>query len=431
MFRNYREILDYLFSSLPMYQRTGPAAYKADLGNILTLDHYFDHPHRNYPSIHIAGTNGKGSVAHMLASVCQVSGLKTGLYTSPHLKDFTERIRVNGNPIPQQKVLQFFRNHIALFDKLKPSFFEMTVALAFWWFRETNVDIAIVETGLGGRLDSTNIIEPVISVITNIGMDHMQLLGNDLAEIAREKAGIIKKGIPVVVGETTSETESVFRTMAGEMEAPIYLGHEEYQIPYSMMDLDGYQVLNVYRKGKLYLENLKVDLGGIYQRKNLVTVLTVIDRMKEQKFPVTMQALEQGLKQVVRNTGLRGRWEILRPKPLVLADTAHNVPALQLVMKQIESIPKRNLFFVLGFVEDKDIRSIVHLFPANARYFFTRASIPRALDPEQVLRLFSSSGREGMVIPNPADALNEALKFSGPEDVIYVGGSTFVVAEIL
>ena len=259
----------------------------------------------------------------------------------------------------------------------------------------------------------------------------MHLLGNSVAEIAREKAGIIKKGIPVVIGETTSETESVFRTIAGEMKAPVYLGQEEYQIPYSMMDLDGYQVLNVYRKGELYLENLNVDLGGIYQRKNVVTVLTVIDRMNEQKFSVTRQALEQGLKQVVRNTGLRGRWEILRPKPLVVADTAHNVPALQVVLKQIDSIPKKNLSFVLGFVEDKDIRSMVHLFPANARYFFTRASIPRALDPEKVLSLFSSSGRDGMVIPNPADALNEALKFSDPEDVIYVGGSSFVVAEIL
>ncbi|MCK5170439.1 MAG: bifunctional folylpolyglutamate synthase/dihydrofolate synthase, partial [Bacteroidales bacterium] len=376
---NYQETLVWLFSQLPMYQRQGKAAYKADLNNTLELDEYFDHPHRKFKSIHIAGTNGKGSVSHMLASVLQESGYKVGLYTSPHLKDFRERIRIDGQMVSENFVVKFVKDHRAKFEEIKPSFFEMTVAMAFDYFAKKNIDVAVVEVGMGGRLDSTNIIQPDLSIITNIGLDHTAFLGNSLSDIAKEKAGIIKKGIPVVIGETQKETEPVFKDFVKEKETNIYFADQYYKSEYDMLSIDNKQVFNIKKKTKTVFSDLKLDLLGTYQKKNLLTVLRSIDLLIEKGYNIKNQAIYKGLERVSKNTSLQGRWQILGFNPTIVCDTAHNVDGIVFVVNQLNQTPHKNLHIVFGVVDDKNIESILEILPKSAKYYFTKANIPRAL----------------------------------------------------
>ncbi|NOQ27756.1 MAG: bifunctional folylpolyglutamate synthase/dihydrofolate synthase [Bacteroidales bacterium] len=428
---NYQETLDWLFSQLPMYQRQGKAAYKADLNNTLDLDKYFDHPHRKFKSIHVAGTNGKGSTSHMLASVLQESGYKVGLYTSPHLKDFRERIRINGQMISEDFVLRFIEDHHLKFEELKPSFFEMTVSMAFDYFAKENIDIAIVEVGMGGRLDSTNIIEPDISIITNIGLDHTAFLGNSLSEIAKEKAGIIKKDTPVVIGETHSETEAVFRKFAKENKSEIYFADKYYFCDYGMLSIDNKQIFNIKKDDKIIYQDLKLDLLGIYQKKNLLTVLRSINLLIEKKYKITNKSIYKGLENVSKNTGLQGRWQLLGDNPTIVCDTAHNLDGITLVVNQIKQTPYKNLHIVFGVVDDKNIDSILKILPTNAKYYFAKANIPRALDQKILKEKANSYGLLGNEYKNVQEALKKAKKNASLNDLIFIGGSTFVVAEVI
>jgi dihydrofolate synthase/folylpolyglutamate synthase len=428
---NYQETLDWLFSQLPMYQRQGKAAYKADLNNTLDLDKYFDHPHRKFKSIHVAGTNGKGSTSHMLASVLQESGYKVGLYTSPHLKDFRERIRINGQMISEDFVVTFIEDHHLKFEEIKPSFFEMTVSMAFDYFAKEKIDVAVVEVGMGGRLDSTNIIDPDISIITNIGFDHTAFLGNSLPEIAKEKAGIIKKETPVVIGETHSETEPVFRNFAKEKTAEIYFADNYYFCDYGMLSIDNKQVFNIKKDDKIIYRDLKLDLLGIYQKKNLLTVLRSIDLLIEKEYKITVNTIYKGLENVSKNTGLKGRWQLLGANPTIVCDTAHNFDGIMLVVNQIKQTPYENLHVVFGTVDDKNIDSILNILPTNAKYYFAKANIPRALDQKILKEKANNYGLIGDEYKNVEEALKKAKKNAGINDLIFIGGSTFVVAEVI
>jgi dihydrofolate synthase / folylpolyglutamate synthase len=427
---NYLQTIEYLFSQLPMYQRIGKAAYKANLDNTLALDKHFNHPHRNFKCIHVAGTNGKGSVSHMLAAVLQAAGYKTGLYTSPHLRDFRERIRVNGHMIPEQYVIDFVAENKSLFEEVKPSFFEMTVALAFEFFKDIKVDVAVIETGMGGRLDSTNIVTPLLSIITNIGLDHTEFLGTTPELIATEKAGIIKPGIPVLIGESQATTKPVFIEKAGEKKSPVFFADEEYTVEYSTMLMNGNQNFQVRKKGTLVFGNLECDLKGFYQKKNVVTLLAASDLLKEH-FQITRNHIYEGLKNVSNSTGLKGRWQVLQANPLVIADSGHNTDGIKAVMEQIHATPHMNLHMVLGFVNDKNIDSILDLLPRNATYYFTRASIPRAMDEKALQKLAAEKSLRGESYPTVEEALKTAVGKAGANDLVFVGGSTFVVAEVV
>jgi len=429
----YSKTIDFLFTQLPMFQRKGPAAYKNSLDNTLRLDNHYGNPHRKFKTIHVAGTNGKGSVSHMLASVLQTAGYKTGLYTSPHLKDFRERIRINGEMIPQQEVVKWVEN-FRLKNKLwqiEPSFFELTVTMAFDFFSQQNVDIAIVEVGLGGRLDSTNIITPEVSVITNIGLDHTNFLGNTLGKIASEKGGIIKSGIPVVIGTTQKETTPVFENLAKSKGTKIFFADQEYLTDYSMLALDGNQIVNIEQSGKKVYPDLKLDLTGLYQLKNLPTVLKSIDILNEKGWQITRQNIYDGLKIVSKKTGLLGRWQIIGNNPLIICDTGHNEDGIKEVVKQIETTAFKNLHFVFGTVADKDPEPILKLLPKNAKYYFVRANIERALDEKELKKKASIFGLIGDSYSSVLEALNAAKMNAEKHDLIFVGGSTFVVAEIL
>jgi dihydrofolate synthase/folylpolyglutamate synthase len=431
--KSYQQTLDFLFSQLPMFQRTGPAAYKDNLDNTIRLDQMFDYPHRAFKTIHVAGTNGKGSVSHMLASVLQEAGYKTGLYTSPHLKDFRERIRVNGKMISEEAVVQFTEAYLLKneFEKLEPSFFELTVSMAFDYFRAMQVDVAVIEVGLGGRLDSTNIITPEVSVITNISFDHMALLGDTLPKIAAEKAGIIKKDVPVVVGESADETAPVFVEFSGKATTKLFFADKEYQADYSMLTLDGKQSLNIRKNGELVYPDLKVDLLGIYQRHNVPTVLKTIDILNGKGWIIDENIIRNGLQNVVSNTGLLGRWQIIGHNPLVVCDTGHNPAGIKLVVEQIHQTVWKKLHMVIGMVNDKDQSSVLSLLPAEAQYYFTRASIPRAAEPEDLAAKGVQFGLTGNCYPTVRQALSAARINAEESDLIFVGGSTFVVAEIL
>ncbi len=428
---NYKEAISFLFSSLPMYQRVGKAAYKSNLNNTLALDEYFGHPHRSFRSIHIAGTNGKGSVAHMLAAVFQTAGYRTGLYTSPHLKDFRERIRVDGEMIPVERVTDFVNDHRQIIEEIHPSFFEMTVAMAFDHFATQKVDIAVVETGMGGRLDSTNIIRPLLSVITNIGMDHSQFLGDTLYKIAIEKAGIMKAGIPLVVGQKQEEVSIVFEKRAKEMKCTLYFADKGCSVEYSMQSTGGNQRMQVYRENIPWMEALELDLLGLYQQKNILTVLKVLEVAGEEGIPVSDEQLRGGIANTCKLTGLRGRWEIIGNNPLIICDTAHNPDGMKEVVKQIRQTAWKNLHMIFGLVDDKDPGILLALLPGDARYYFTQASVPRAMDRERLARHALKSGLYGQVFPSPERALEVARSNASPEDMIFVGGSTFVVAEVL
>ncbi len=390
-----------------MYQRVGQSAYKADLAATINLAKHLQNPEKSFKSVHVAGTNGKGSTSHMLASVFQEAGYKTGLYTSPHLKDFRERIKINGEMIPEEYVSEFVANHRHYFEKNQLSFFEMTVGLAFDYFRNEKVDIAIVEVGMGGRLDSTNIITPEVSIITNIGLDHMQFLGDTLEKIAAEKGGIIKDGIPVVIGETVPETKSVFKKLAAERNAEIIFAE--------LMGTSSYIS----------------DLKGNYQQKNIKTVLAGLRVLQKKGWHISEENIVNGLSNTIKNTGLMGRWQVLGEIPKVICDTGHNKDGLQVVMEQVAKEKYKNLHIVLGVVSDKDLASVLPLFPKNATYYFCRPNIPRGMDASLLLtraRGFGLIGEEYISVKN---AYAAAVEAASGEDLVFIGGSTFVVAEVL
>ena len=431
--KTYQEVLGYLYSQLPMFQRTGAAAYKDNLDNTIRLDEMFEYPHRTFRTIHVAGTNGKGSVSHMLASVLQEAGYKTGLYTSPHLKDFKERIRVNGEMITEEAVVRFTESFLSNneIEKMEPSFFELTVSMAFDYFRSMQVDVAVIEVGLGGRLDSTNIITPEVSVITNISFDHMALLGNTLPLIAAEKGGIIKPTIPVVIGEWASETNAVFEQMAAKVESAIAFADQFYKATYGMLSTDGKQILNIRSNDEVVYPDLKLDLLGNYQRLNVPTVLKTIDILNEQSWNLSEDVIRRGLVNTIKNTGLMGRWQIIGYNPLTICDTGHNPAGIKLVVEQIHQTAFEKLHIVIGMVNDKDQNEVLSLLPLNAQYYFTKAAIPRATEPEELAAKAARFGLKGNSYPSVRQALSEALANAGKNDLVFIGGSTFVVAEVL
>jgi len=402
----YRDTLDWMFSQLPMYQRQGNSAFKKDLSNTLKLSEHLQFPERNFKSIHVAGTNGKGSTSHMLASVLQEAGYKVGLYTSPHLKDFRERIKINGQVVSKQFVVGFITRNKSFLEANTLSFFEMTVGMAFDYFSKQKVDVAVIEVGLGGRLDSTNIITPEISVITNIGFDHMQFLGSTLEAIAIEKAGIIKPYVPVVIGETQVETEPVFRNIAEKNKAEIIFADQNPSEKYSS------------------------DLQGYYQSKNIVTVIQTIKELQKIGYHITHNQIKAGLLKVKDNTGLMGRWQELNANPKVICDTGHNKEGLTYVMHQISNEVFENLHIVFGVVNDKDLNSIIDILPKKAIYYFCKPDIPRGLEADILKKTFNNFGLYGSAYHSVNEAYKAALAHAKPNDFIFVGGSTFVVAEI-
>ncbi|PID68264.1 MAG: tetrahydrofolate synthase [Flavobacteriia bacterium] len=403
----YQETLDWLFAQLPMYQRIGQTAFKKDLNNTLAFADVLGNPHRKFKSIHVAGTNGKGSTSHMLASVLQEAGYKVGLYTSPHLKDFRERIRVNGQCIPKRTVSSLITKHKAFLEQQGLSFFEMTVGMAFYYFAKEQVDIAVIEVGLGGRLDSTNIITPELSVITNIGLDHTAMLGHTLKEIAFEKGGIIKPHIPVVIGENQKDPLEVFNQLAQDRESPVYYGFQY--------------------GGKMYDTALK---GG-YQQHNVKTVLTAVEVLNTLGWTITDRHLEDGLQYVIKNTGLMGRWQIMSEQPAVIADIAHNKDGLTYTMSQLQAMTYKQLHMVIGVVNDKDLEMMLALLPPQAIYYFCKPDVPRGLDVSVLHDEAQKYGLKGKSYASVKTALKAAQKQACADDVIYVGGSAFVVAEVV
>ena len=402
----YDETIEYLFNSTPLFQNVGKAAYKEGLANTLALDEYFGHPHTQFKTIHVGGTNGKGSTSHSLASVLQSAGYKVGLFTSPHLKDFRERIRINGEMISEEYVVDFVEQHRSFFEPLYPSFFELTTAMAFKYFADEKVDVAVIEVGLGGRLDCTNIITPVLSIITNISFDHVNLLGNTLEKIASEKAGIIKHGVPVVIGETTSKTRTVFETKAKEVGTQIVFA-EEKEIP-----------------------EIPFELGGDYQQKNLRTILTALSILRS-SFNISEQNISYGLSNVCEQTGLMGRWQTLKEFPKTVCDVGHNVGGFEYIVKQLTRQQYKTLRIVIGMVNDKDINGVLALLPKDAKYYFTKAKVARALRPEELQEKAKEYGLNGNCYPSVTEAYEAAVKESSTDDFIFIGGSCFVVAEVV
>ena len=404
----YQQTVEWMFQQLPMYQRVGSSAFKKDLSNTLKLATHLDHPELGFKSVHVAGTNGKGSSSHMIASVLQEAGYKVGLYTSPHLKDYRERIRINGLYISEEAVIDFIQNNKVFFEAESLSFFEMSVGMAFWYFAKEKVDIAVIEVGMGGRLDSTNIVTPEVSLITNIGKDHTQFLGTTLPEIAVEKAGIIKKNVPVVISEKDPETESVFRKIAKEKNADITFAEE--------------------------LEStagLSTDLLGSYQQKNIKGVTAVIRQLISQDWIIEEGHLREGLKNVRKNTNLRGRWDILQECPKVICDTAHNSDGLKYIFTQLKDETFEHLHFVFGVVNDKDLDEVLPLFPKEATYYFCKPNVPRGLEAEKLMNKSIEFGLLGRIFNSVPEAYAEALKAAGEKDLIFCGGSNFTVAEII
>ena len=427
---NYAETTNWMFNKFPMYQKIGAKAYKPDLGNITELLDFLGNPEKKFKTVHVAGTNGKGTVSHTLASIFQECGYKTGLYTSPHLLDFRERIRINGQMIDEQSVIDFIGNNKEKFEAMQLSFFEMATGMAFDYFAKEKVDIAIIEVGLGGRLDSTNVIMPELSVITNISLDHVNMLGNTLAEIAVEKAGIIKPNTPVVIGETQPETKDVFINKAKECNAPIYFADEMIDCDKVHVESLDYQKFDIWKDNELYIEAVEFPLMGYYQKKNLATVICAVEVLKE-KFNIDKKDLINGLEFVVKNTNLMGRWQILSRQPLVIADTGHNVGGIKEIVMQLSDMTFRKLHFVLGCVNDKDIDGILHLLPHYAEYYFCKADIPRGLDANILADKALEAGLRGNVYESVQQAYNSALNNAHFDDVVFIGGSNFTVAEVI
>jgi len=427
---DYQETLDWMFAQLPMFQRKGQAAYKANLDNTHALDARFTHPHKSYKTIHVAGTNGKGSVSHFIASCLQEAGYKTGLYTSPHLKDFRERIRVGGQPVSKEFVVDFIENNKELFAGMKPSFFEMTVAMAFKYFEEQEVDYAVIETGLGGRLDSTNIITPEISVITNISLDHTALLGDDVKLIAKEKAGIIKSDIPVVIGEYDEAVADIFKERAHDVNSRISFADQNYSITNSSFDVVE-RTMDVSKDGVSLFESLKSSLVGVYQEKNILTAIAALEELREAGMKIDNKHIAEGMRKVVGNTGIMGRWQILKKDPLIICDTAHNEAGIACVLDQIKQVEFNKLHIVFGMVNDKSIDTVLSMMPKDAIYYFTKATIPRALDENELKGIASKYNLKGNTYKTVEEASMDAAIKSGKDDLIYIGGSTFVVAEVV
>ena len=432
---NYKETCDYLYSQVPMFERQGASGYKEGLANTLKLDDHFNHPHQNYRTIHVAGTNGKGSCAHTLAAILQMCGYKVGLYTSPHLVDFSERIRINGQPIDEDYVINFVEKEKGFFEPLSPSFFEVVTAMAFKYFADKKVDFAVIEVGLGGRLDCTNIIKPILSVITNIGFDHTQFLGNSLEQIAMDKAGIIKQDIPVVIGETTPETKMVFEAVASEMHAPITFAEKEKEVI----------TLNTTGDGLIYHTQdygiVEGELAGNYQEKNTNTVLCAIRQLEKQgyMYPVICQPeqscqnreVREAFKHVCELTGLKGRWQKIKDAPLTICDTGHNVAGWEWLSRQLQSVPCKRMHIVFGMVEDKDIEGVMALLPKNATYYFTKSNNNRSAS-ENVLALYAQTfGIEGKTFPDVNTAYKAAVDAADEKDFVFIGGSSYVVADFL
>lgn len=409
-----------------MFQRVGAAALKPDLDNTIQLCAELGNPHHMFKSIHVAGTNGKGSTSHMLASILQSAGYRTGLYTSPHLKSFTERIRINGEEVLPEFVVDFVNRILPAIEKIKPSFFEITVAMAFDYFAKRGVDVAVIEVGLGGRLDSTNVITPKVSVITNIGWDHKDLLGDTLEKIASEKAGIIKPQVPVVISEQQAGIDEVFIQKAFDEQAPIMFASDTYRTELC----DDRQTFDVYHRDKLIFNQLDLPLRGYYQQQNLPGVLMTIDVLRGEGWRITREQVEHGLVNVVQQTKLKGRWQKLQSKPLIVCDTGHNVEGIAVLLKQIKAQSYRHLHMVWGVVRDKDISGMLALLPPDASYYFCQAAIPRAMDANQLFEVAQRIGLHGEVIPDVNQALNRAKEKATEDDFIFIGGSTFVVAEI-
>jgi dihydrofolate synthase/folylpolyglutamate synthase len=425
----YKETLDYLFTKLPMYSRIGAAAFKEDLTNTIALCKALGHPENKFKSIHIAGTNGKGSTSHMLAAVLQTAGYKTGLYTSPHLKDFRERIKINGQMISESFVVDFVARIQAQIVLLEPSFFEITVAMAFDYFVQEQVDIAVIEVGLGGRLDSTNIITPVLSVITNIGWDHMNMLGDTLEKIAFEKAGIIKKGIPVVVGEVLPETKPVFFEKASLEVAPIFIATDHFYVSDWQEEKT---ILQITIAEKLHDERsaYELDLPGIYQTKNILTVIEAVKQLRLQGWDIPVTALQTGLRHTRKLTGFHGRWEILQTAPLLILDVGHNEDGIRQIVAQLEITDHEQLHIVIGLVKDKAIEKLLALLPKEATYYFTKANIPRALPEDQLAERAHALGLTGDCYSHVTIAVHAALDRAGKKDLVLVCGSVFVVGEV-
>ncbi|MCS3796992.1 bifunctional folylpolyglutamate synthase/dihydrofolate synthase [Niastella sp. OAS944] len=425
----YEQATNYLFTRLPMFSRIGAAAYKKDLSNTLRLCEYLDNPHKKIKTVHIAGTNGKGSTSHMLAAVLQTAGYRTGLYTSPHLRDFRERFRVDGEMIDKDFVVDFVKRIQPAIDEIEPSFFEITVAMAFDYFVYKQVDVAVIETGLGGRLDSTNIVTPEVAVITNIGWDHMNLLGNTLPDIAYEKAGIIKQQVPVIVGETTAETKGVFEKVASEKQAPLVFADKQRYV--AEWKYEHHQlVLQVSPTGSDERTTYHLDLPGFYQTKNFITVLETIHHLQKAGYKITDAHVHDALRQVKKLTGLHGRWEVIHANPVVVLDVGHNEDGIKQITAQIELSDHQHLHIVIGMVKDKEVEKVLALLPKEATYYFTRAQIPRALPETELAARAQALGLNGHSYGDVNVALQQALGKAGKQDLIVVCGSVFVVGEV-
>ena len=427
---NYSECINYLYNSLPVYQRIGAPAYKANLNNTIALMQHLQNPETKFPSIHIGGTNGKGSVSHNLASIYQEAGYKTGLYTSPHLKDFRERIRINGKKISKKFIVDFTEKNKSFFEEINPSFFEMTVAMAFMYFAKEQVDIAIVEVGMGGRLDSTNVIKPQLSIITNISRDHTQFLGNTLQDIAREKAGIIKENTPVIIGETQTETEEIFIQTAKEKNAPIVFADKLFQTEKekTLLKHDGFWMKFTAKTQDKPYEKYISPLAGTYQLNNFKTILAACQFTEKKK--LTKKQIKDGIKNCIFNTNLMGRWQVLQQQPLSIADTGHNEAGIKLIVEQLSQLKYDKLHIVLSMVNDKDISKILSLLPKTAIYYFCKANIPRGLNPHELQSKAQEFGLNGKVYASVKKAYNTAKLTAQKNDLIFAGGSTFTVAEV-
>lgn len=426
----YNETLEFLFSRLPMFSRTGAAAMKPDLINTIRICNWLGEPQKNFKTIHIAGTNGKGSCSHMLASILQSCGYKTGLYTSPHLKDFRERIKINGEMVKEDFIVEFTERARNIIDEINPSFFELSVGMAFEYFATKHIDIAVIETGLGGRLDSTNVIDPELCIITNIGMDHMNLLGNTIKLIAAEKGGIIKKGVTVIVGESSFESDEVFREISTDKQAPIVFADKKRYVA-DWFHESGYLVANVVDNHDESRITYELDLPGYYQLKNLVTVAEAVHQLRSKGYDLHADKVVKALKQVKRMTGLHGRWETIHQHPSVILDVAHNEDGMRQLVKQIELSDFHSLHIILGMVKDKEIDSVMKLLPGKAHYYFTRANIPRALPEEILLSKGIAAGLSGSAYPDVNTALRTAMESAGKRDLILVCGSVFIVGEVV
>ena len=425
----YEETIDYLYQQLPVFHRIGKKAFKANLNNTISICNHLDNPQHKFKTIHVAGTNGKGSTSHYLAAIFQAAGFKTGLYTSPHLKSFTERIKINGKEIPENKVVDFVETNRSFLEDLKPSFFEMSVGMAFNYFAQESVDIAIIEVGLGGRLDSTNIISPEVSIITNISFDHTDILGDTLPKIAAEKAGIIKSGVPVVISERHPETEKVFIEKSLLENTNIFFAEDYFKILQynSEHDFLKVDILNL-RDNQRF--ELKSQLLGSYQLKNIIGVLKVIEVLNSIGYSIEFKAIEKGISQVISLTQLKGRWQKLSNQPLIICDTAHNISGITQILENLSKLTYGKLWMILGFVSDKDISGVLALLPKNANYVFCQATMPRAFDAFQLQTLAETFGLIGEVLVDVNDAIKHVKGKMREDDLLYIGGSTFVVAEI-